>query len=409
MGKPGLIGVVVAFLTGSLIADVIPRQEYSARRAELRKKLDGTLVLFGRTEGRDDYFRVGQETNFYYLTGFSEPGAILLLTKDEESLFLPRRNERREIYNGRRVAPEDKDAREATGFDNVLPAERFESSLVKALESGQSVYGLTERPDGARLRQLVPLREVRDAAPLIAAMRVKKSTAEVALITRATEVTLDAHRAAWKRTQPGIFEYQAVAVFTAHVLDAGCEGQAYSPIFGSGPNGTILHYNASSRRMDSGEVMVIDAGAQCDGYATDVTRTIPVNGQFTPRQRELYEIVLGAQKAAIAAIKPGVPMADLTKIAREYIDKHGKDLKGNSLGKYLPHGVSHHVGLDVHDPGPTTLEAGMVVTVEPGIYIPEENIGIRIEDTVLVTETGAKVLSAALPREPDEVEKAMAR
>jgi Xaa-Pro aminopeptidase len=258
---------------------------------------------------------------------------------------------------------------------------------------------------------LLPLREISDAGPVIAHLRVKKSEAEIAAIEHTTNVTIEAQRAAWKRIHPGIFEYQAVATFTAALLEAGCEGYSYAPIFGSGPNSTVLHYSADSRRMDAGEVMVIDAAAECGAYASDVTRTVPVNGKFTPRQREIYDIVLGAQKAVIAAIKPGVLMADLTKIARDYINSHGKDLHGNSLGKYLPHGVSHQVGLDVHDPGvtPSTLASGMVITVEPGIYLPEENIGVRIEDVVLVTGDGSRVLSAALPREPDEVEKALAR
>ncbi len=403
-----IAGAVTSFL---FAASSIPKSEYQARRTELRKTLEGPLVLFGRTEGRDEVFRLGQEQNFYYLTGFSEPGAILVLTKHDEYLFIPHHNERREIYNGKRTAPEDAEARTTTGFDNVVGLEKFESVMSKALESGEHVYGLTDRPDTERVKRLAPLREVTSAAPLIAALRVKKSPGEVAEITRATNVTVAAQKAAWKKITPGIYEYQAVAVFTASLLDAGCEGYAYAPIFGSGPNSTVLHYNSSTRRMDSGEVMVIDAAAQCGSYTSDVTRTVPVNGKFTARQREIYEIVLGAQKAVLAAIKPGVNMSDLTKIARDYIDSHGKDLHGKSLGKYLPHGVSHHVGLDVHDPGPmpTILAAGMVITVEPGIYIPEENIGVRIEDTVLVTENGAKNLSAALPREPDEVEKAMAR
>ena len=394
-----------------LAAPAIDTAEYRQRRADLRKKLDGPLVLFGRAEGKDEVYRIGQEQNFYYLTGFTDPGAILLLTPKEESLFLPRRNPRSETYSGKRWAPDDPGVNEATGFDSIVPVERFEAALVRALESGPQLYGLGGRPESSRLLQLAPLRDLTNAAPLISALRVKKSPAEIAAITRATDVTLEAQRAAWRRVKPGLYEYQAVATFTATLMEAGCEGVAYSPIFGSGPNSITLHYNASSRRMDSGEVMVIDAAAQCNAYASDVTRTVPVNGKFTPRQREIYEIVLGAQKAAIAAIKPGLPMTDLTKIAKEYINTHGKDLKGNTLGKYLPHGVSHHVGLDVHDPGvsPGTLAAGMVITVEPGIYIPEENIGVRIEDVILVTETGAKILSAALPREPDDVEKAMAR
>jgi Xaa-Pro aminopeptidase len=392
-------------------ADPISTDEYRSRRAQLREKLDGTLVLFGRAEGRDDVFRARQEPNFYYLTGFTTPGGIVLLTRNTETLFLGRHNERREIYNGRRTAPEDPDARARTGFETVLPIEKFEAALAKAVESGEPVYALSGRPETARLKQLLPLREISDAGPVIAHLRVKKSEAEIAAIEHTTNVTIEAQRAAWKRIHPGIFEYQAVATFTAALLEAGCEGYSYAPIFGSGPNSTVLHYSADSRRMDAGEVMVIDAAAECGAYASDVTRTVPVNGKFTPRQREIYDIVLGAQKAVIAAIKPGVLMADLTKIARDYINSHGKDLHGNSLGKYLPHGVSHQVGLDVHDPGvtPSTLASGMVITVEPGIYLPEENIGVRIEDVVLVTGDGSRVLSAALPREPDEVEKALAR
>jgi len=162
--------------------------------------------------------------------------------------------------------------------------------------------------------------------------------------------------------------------------------------------------------MDAGEVIVIDAAAKCGGYTSDITRTLPVNGKFTPRQREIYQIVYGAQQAVIDAIKPGLPFADLTRIAKEYIDKQGKDKQGKPLSKYLPHGVSHPVGLDVHDPTVLNgkLEPGMVITVEPGLYIPEENIGIRIEDVILVTEKGATIMSSALPRGADEVEKALA-
>jgi Xaa-Pro aminopeptidase len=160
----------------------------------------------------------------------------------------------------------------------------------------------------------------------------------------------------------------------------------------------------------------MDVAGECDNYASDITRTLPVNGKFTARQREIYDVVLGAQRAAIAAIKPGVTInrstpGSIYKVAYDYIDTHGKDLHGDPLGKYFTHGLSHHVGLDVHDASDTMapLKAGMVITVEPGVYIPEENIGIRIEDIVLVTETGAKVLSAALPTDPDEIERALAQ
>jgi len=149
---------------------------------------------------------------------------------------------------------------------------------------------------------------------------------------------------------------------------------------------------------------------QYSGYAADVTRTLPADGKFTPRQREIYEIVLGAQNAALAAMKPGVTFGELQKIATDYINAHGKDKEGRTLGRYFIHGLGHHIGLNVHDPsGPyRPLEAGMVITDEPGIYIPEENLGVRIEDDVLITPTGAKLLTARLPRSPDEIEKIMA-
>jgi Xaa-Pro aminopeptidase len=197
------------------------------------------------------------------------------------------------------------------------------------------------------------------------------------------------------------------------MLERGCEGDAYAPIVASGTKATALHYSENARLMQAGELVLMDVGSECAGYATDITRTVPVSGKFTPRQRELYEIVLGAQKAAIAALKPGVTLPQLNQIARDYLDGHGRDLNGGPLGRYLTHRISHGVGLEVHDyPSASStepLQAGMVITVEPGLYIPEEKIGIRIEDTLLVTEEGCRNLSAALPREPGEIERSMER
>jgi Xaa-Pro aminopeptidase len=242
---------------------------------------------------------------------------------------------------------------------------------------------------------------------------MKKSEAEIAAIQHATDVSIEAHRAAWKRVTAGEHEYHVAAAFLETFLDAGCEGPSYSPIVGAGPDGAILHYMTNQRRMDRGELVVIDAAAECDSYASDITRTIPVGGKFSSRQRELYQIVLGAQKAAIAAVKPGARLSgddSLTKIAHDYMDAHGKDLHGEPLGKYFTHGIGHHVGLDVHDASvESPLEEGMVITIEPGVYIPEEQLGIRIEDVLLVTAHGSKVLSAALPKEPDEIEKAVSK
>jgi len=431
---------VAAFACGLMGAAPAPAGDrhvlgqYRARRIELRKSLrDGVIVLFGRGE-QDEDLRTGffQESNFYYLTGWQEPGAILLLAPlpddaqapgyaarerlPRELLFLPVRNPDQEKWTGRKTAPDEQNVRGVTGFDAVMPAEKFEAELRDMLQAYARIYTLADQPAAARLKQLAPLRDIANAAPGIAKLRMAKSPEEIALIQHATDVTLAAHRVAWQRATPGLYEYQVAAAMTETYAEAGCERSAYAPIVGSGPNSVYLHYSRNGRRMDAGEVLLMDVAAECAGYASDITRTIPVGGKFTARQRELYDIVLGAQKAAIAAVKPGMTLSKtapntLYKVAYDYINSHGKDLHGERLGKYFTHGIGHHVGLDVHDASDPSapLEAGMVITIEPGIYIPEENLGVRIEDVVLVTEHGGKVLSAALPREPGEIEKLVGR
>jgi len=405
-----LIRLFIVFLlaAAAVLAAKAPLDEFRARRSALRHSLegapngamDGVFLLKGQVEGYDPLFRFAQEPNFYYLTGWTEPGAALLLTPTDEILFLPRHDERAERFHGKRASADDSDAHSVTGFEKVLPMEKLESQLDAAFAEHSRIYA--------------PFREVADATPLITQLRLKKSPSEIAAIEHATDVSIQAHRAAWKRLAAGRFEYQIAATLLDAFLDGGCEGPAYSPIVGSGPNGPILHYMANQRRMDRGELVVIDAAAECDAYAGDITRTVPVGSKFTPRQREVYQVVLGAQEAVIAAVQPGALQggtgASLTKIARDYMDAHGTDLHGEPLGKYFIHDIGHQVGLGVHDPpasGP--LEAGMVITIEPGVYISEEQIGIRIEDVVLVTADGAKVLSAALPKEPDEIEEAVSK
>jgi ketosteroid isomerase-like protein len=215
--------------------------------------------------------------------------------------------------------------------------------------------------------------------------------------------------------RPGLYEYQVSAKMVEVHAWGGSEAEAYAPIVGAGPNSTALHYDKLSRKIEDGDIVVLDVGAQYSGYASDITRTLPANGKFTPRQREIYEIVLGAQNAAIAALKPGMDFCskgdrNVDKIARNYINSHGKDLQGKSLGPYFIHGIGHHIGLNVHDAGDhcASFEPGMVITIEPGIYIPEENLGVRIEDDLLITESGYKLLSERLPRDPNEIEKVMA-
>jgi Xaa-Pro aminopeptidase len=389
--------------------DGIPREEYQARRTQLRKTLDGVLVLFARAD--DDLRDYIQEPNFLYLTGWRDPGAVLMMTADEEILFLPARNRTSEIFYGRVIDPNDKDVFEKTGFKAVLPKSAVETTFLRLIEASPKIYA--ERGDAQveKLKGLAPLHEEANATALVAKLREHKSPAELALIQKASDATVAAHLAAWHAMKAGKSEYEISAIMTNTYFSLGCERSAYAPIVGSGPNSVILHYSANKRRMDAGEVVVMDVAAECGDYATDVTRTVPVNGKFSARQREIYEIVLGAQKAAIAAVKPGMKAGrgegTLQQIAYEYINTHGKDSHGEPLGKYFTHGLSHHVGLDVHDPAEpgVELKAGMVITIEPGIYIPEENIGVRIEDTILVTDHGCKLLSGGLPKEVEEIER----
>ena len=403
------------FLFPAFGADKILFNEYRGRRAELRKANgDAVTILFGRSEKAHGDLRSGffQEANFYYLTGWTEPGAILVMTPSSEVLLIPRRNAEQERWTGPKLAPEDSGVGSATGFDTVMPSENFEANLFKWAESGKQIFTLFDESQVDDLKKLLPLRDFIDAKLPIARLRMKKSPAEIALIQYATDVSIDAHRAAWQMARPGMKEFQVAAVMSGLYFAAGCERHSYAPIVGSGPNGAILHYSKNTRTIDRGELVLMDVAAECAMYGSDITRTIPANGKFGERQRELYDIVLGAQKAVLNAIKPGMMLGrsspnSLNKIVVEYFNTHGKDKHGEPLGKYYTHGVSHHVGLDVHDPMDPSLplEPNMIITVEPGLYIPEEGIGIRIEDMVLITESGGKLMTAALPREAAEIEK----
>jgi len=411
--------ILILLLLGSvgLLGDAIPLEEHSARRERLRKEIDGgILILMGSTEPEHGDLRTPffQESNFQYLTGWSEPGAILVAAAGKETLFIPPRDEKRERWTGAKADPHGSRIQELTGFTDVRPAGSFEADLPGLVEGAGTIYTLLDEPYSEKLRALLPLRPFDDAAGVIGRLRMKKSAAELALLRRSIEVTIEAHRAAWKRMEPGLYEYQIAATMSNVYFDAGCGRHAYAPIVGSGPNSVILHYSRNSRRIDAGELVLMDAGAECAHYAADITRTVPVTGKFSKRQREIYKIVLGAQAAVIAAVKPGMSLGrsgsnSLYTIGYDYINSHGKDRNGERLGQYFTHGIGHHVGLDVHDANDPSeaLAAGMVITIEPGIYIPEENIGIRIEDMVLVTGDGAQVLTPDLPREIRDIERAV--
>lgn len=410
--------VLAAVAAFAVTAD-ISVSEHAARRAALRKVLpaQSVVALVGGTEGdhgdlRSTFF---QEPNFLYFTGWREPEARAIFTAAGDYLFVPKRTDVRDRYTGRKSAPNDAGIAARTGFEYVLDAAEFAAKLKELAGEDRAVHWLAKTEGAGIVRETLGAARTLHALELPAArVRMVKSPAEIARIQRSVDATMDAHRAAWKRTKAGLYEYQVATTMAATYFEQGCERHAYLPIVASGPNSIVLHYGANKRRMDSGELLLMDVGAECADYAADITRTIPVNGRFTPRQREIYEIVLGAQKAAIAAAKPGMRFTGrepgtLNRVALDYVDSHGKDRHGESLGKYYLHGLGHHVGLEVHDatdPG-VTLAPGMVITIEPGVYIAEENIGVRIEDVVLITETGARVLSSSLPREAADIERAM--
>ncbi len=414
-----------------------PNQVYADRRARLREQVDGPVVLFGYTgkEEASPSYVFNQEENFYYLTGHNEPGAALVLAPENsggkswngprEILFLPPHDTVRERWEGVRMGPADPGIQEKTGFSSMEAFPKLHGEIEKLAKIFPNLYTLVPRDDEpgyphARnwtnwLYQVAPHAHRLDIAPRIAAMRQVKSPGEIELLTRAIELSLDAHLAAMKMVRPRLYEYQVAARMEEIHKYGGCEGEAYAPIVGTGLNSTVLHYNRLRDEIKDGDVVVLDVGGQYSGYAADITRTLPANGKFSPRQGEIYEIVLGAQNAALAALKPGMSFArtgpnSLFRIAYDYINSHGKDNHGRPLGRYFVHGLGHHIGLDVHDPGDPNrpLEPGMVVTLEPGIYIPEEKLGVRIEDNVLVTETGYKLLSERLPRTIEEIERIMA-
>lgn len=418
-----------------------PNSAYAERRAKLASNVDGPIVLLGYTgkEEEAQTYIFAQDENFYYLTGHNEEEAALILLPPDSSkakrddwagpreiLFLPPNDPRKEKWNGVRMSPSDPGIEARTGFALVKPMPELRATVERLAKFYPAFYTILpyqkemggyphEKETVDWLNQAAPGVAVKDIRANITELRQIKSPTELDFLLQAIELSDDAHLEAMKMMRPGLWEYQVAARMVEVHAMGGSEAEAYAPIVGAGPNSTALHYDKLSRKIADGDIVVLDVGAQYSGYAADITRTLPANGKFTARQREIYEIVLGAQEAAMRALKPGMDMCrkgdkSVYKIAYDYINSHGKDQHGKPLGQYFIHGLGHDIGLNVHDPGDLCkpLVPGMVVTVEPGIYIPEENLGVRIEDDVLITETGYELLSQKLPRTPDEIEKIMA-
>jgi Xaa-Pro aminopeptidase len=422
-----------------------PNSVYGERRAKLASQVDAPIILWGFT-GREEISQVyvfAQEENFYYLTGHNEEGAGLILLPPlhtdsgtsapaswdgpREIFFLPPKDPAKEKWNGLRMSPSDPDIEARTGFASVKPFAEMRATVEKLAALYSSFYTILpyEKELGGYphekavvdwLQLAAPQSKLKDIRAQIGSLRQIKSSGELAFLKKAIDLSLDSHVEAMKMMRPGLYEFQVAAKMVELHAIGGSEAEGYAPIVGAGANSTALHYDKLSRKIEDGDIVVLDVGAQYSGYSADITSTLPANGKFTPRQREIYDIVLGAQNAALAAIKPGAHFSckgkkdGLMNIAYDYINTHGKDRQGKALGQYFIHGLGHHIGLNVHDPGDycAPLQPGMVITMEPGIYIPEENLGVRIEDDVLVTESGYKLLSERLPRDPDEIEKIMA-
>ena len=393
--------------TGTLGADV-----YRKRRKALVEKLKGGVTLVVNT-GRYEHSREGMD--FYYLTGIDEPGASLYLDPggpDPEILFLEPLDYERDRVDGERAVLPSAVLEATTGIAALRRSNLIPSVVLRGCKRGglNFVENLVA-PPAPRSKTLTLYKEieersfsckVNDHNGFLARMREVKESDELKLMRKAIGYTAAGHARILETLKPGMREFELKGLIEDAFRKAGSRHLAYDSIVGSGPNGAVLHYPKDDRVMKEGEVVVVDAGAEAEYYATDVTRTYPVSGKFTPEQREIYDIVLKAQAAGIAAAKAGVTQRTLERAVRKVIDDAGYH------DAYI-HGCCHFVGLEVHDAGDydAPLPAGAVLTVEPGIYLPQRGFGVRIEDEILITPTGAEVLTQAIPKEPAEIERRM--
>jgi Xaa-Pro aminopeptidase len=438
-----LLVVLLLLSAGCLALERQPNADYRARRERLAKEMKGgVLVLFAGTEaaGQNAVYGFHQDNNFYYLTGWSEPGAAIVIVSpaeatDEhparpyaEALYLPAHNVAQEKWTGPKLGPENPQGKTMTGFDRVEVLDRLRDDLVGLLPqpavtvysdipSGEETSASTEALAWLHRANAFPnYVAFKDVKPMLGDLRRIKDGGEIELIRKATNASIAGQAAALKAIHPGATEREIAALQQYEFGKRGCERPAYAPIVGSGFDSTVLHYSEDTGTLKDGDLVVMDVAGEYSMYASDITRTAPINGHFTARQREIYDVVLGAQQAAMKAFVSGKSVLTgksedaLYKVAFDYINAHGKDLHGQPLGKYFIHGLGHYVGLEVHDPGSytTPLQPGMVFTIEPGIYIPEEKLGVRIEDIFYVDADGKLVdFTATLPHSADEVERAM--
>jgi Xaa-Pro aminopeptidase len=405
----------------------IPPSEYAGRRARLAALADtDAAIVFHAADFRvrsgDVSYRYRQESNLFYLTGITEPNVTLVLVphgvavdgKTSTLLLFAPTARAKTIRAGGEFS--DGAVLDANRFEDVFPlfAGSVRSLYISPLDPGFVNDWLNARAifldseARQKLREKYPSLRIKNAGPLVTGLRECKSRAELELIRSAIRMTGDGIRRAITVLRPGAKEYELQAAVEYEMFRQGADYTSFPSIIGSGPNSVIPHYDENRREMRAGEVVVMDVGAEFEGYAADVTRTLPVSGSFTEAERKVYSTVLSAQEETIRLIRPGVHWSALEAKAREVLAAGG-------FGRYMPHGVSHHVGIDVHDAGSLdTLKAGMVITVEPGIYVPKSDtvlapayrgFGVRIEDDVLVTQDGSEVLSSGIPKDIGTLEK----
>lgn len=422
---------------------------YADRRRQLAEAIGAAIAVVPtapeRVRNRDSHYPYRFDSHFYYLTGFTEPEAVLVLTPEKALLFCRERNPEREIWEGFRYGPQA--ARERFGFDEAYPIGALDREMERLLENRPALYypmGADAQWDARAMRWLNAVRarvragiaapdRVHDVRTVIDDMRLVKDAHELGIMRRAARIAAAAHRRAMQRARPGRNEYEIEAELLYEFRRNGAQFPAYSPIVAGGANACVLHYVFNDAPLRDGDLLLVDAGCELDGYASDLTRTYPVNGRFSPAQREVYEVVLAAQRAALDKVRPGNAWNEPHDAAVKVLAQGLIDLKllcGNldemlekeTYKRFYMHRTGHWLGLDVHDAGDykrsgnwRTLAPGMTLTVEPGLYIRAEedvperlrNTGVRIEDDVLVAEAGCEVLTAEAPKAIADIEALM--
>lgn len=424
--------------------------------AEFMRRMDQKSVAIipsarEATRSNDTQYRFRQDSDFLYLTGFEEPEAIAVVAPAREqkyTLFVRPRDPEREIWDGRRAGVEG--AKDEFGADEALPIVEFDEKLQDILDGAEKLYyrlGVNPDLDDTIIRQIARMRALNrkpihppqtiiDPATIVHEMRVLKTPEEIELMQRAADIAAEAHVEAMKAARPGMKEYEIEALIEQIFRRLGAAAPAYTSIIGAGVNATVLHYINNDGELHDGELLLIDAGAEYRGYASDITRTFPINGRYTKAQRAIYDLVLEAQMSCVELVRPGTTHDQLKSHSIEVLTKGmvrlgllkgdpAELIKEKKYEQFYMHGLGHMLGIDVHDVGryyynreSRALEPGVVMTVEPGLYInpntkdiPEQylGIGIRIEDDVLCTSNGPRVLTNKVPKKAEEIEKLMTK